>query len=114
MFVSEALPQHLKERSNCLIKDLHQLQDDYEQYKAESIPTWYTVGRYVSEMNLTMDYDEQLEMAEKARNMSMRNMVVIRSVSTALGALYAFREDVLDEVLDQMSELMKMNSNSRK
>ena len=104
MFASEALPQHLKERYNILIDDLRELQEDYEQYKAESIPTWYTVGRYVSEMNLTMDYDEQLEMAEKARNISMRQMVVIRSVHTPLGALYAFREDVLDVVLDNMSE----------
>jgi hypothetical protein len=43
-------------------------------------------------------------MAEKARGMSMRRMVVIRSVPTPLGALYAFREDILDEILDQMSE----------
>ena len=104
MFTSEALPQHLKERYNILIEDLLELQEDYEQHKRESVPTWYTVGRYVSEMNLTMDYDEQLEMAEKARGMSMRRMVVIRSVPTPLGALYAFREDILDEILDQMSE----------
>jgi hypothetical protein len=55
MFASEALPDHLKVRYNILIDGLHDLQDDYEQYKRESIPTWYTVGRYVSEMNLTMN-----------------------------------------------------------
>ncbi len=103
MFTSEALPQHLKERYDILIEDLKELQEDYEQYKAESIPVWYVIPRYIEAMNLSMSYDEQQEMASRAKNLSLRRAVVIRSVSTPMGHLLAFSEDVLDEVLDQMS-----------
>jgi hypothetical protein len=104
MFASEALPQHLKERYNILIEDLRELQEDYENYKRESIPVWYVIPRYIQEMNLSMDYDEQQDMASRAMNLSMRRAVVVRTVNTPMGVLRAFSEDILDEVLDQMSE----------
>lgn len=104
MFVSDALPEHLKDRYEVILEDLKELQEDYHQYKTSQIPTWFTIPRYSDHVNLVMDNDDMQTLAENARNLSVRRMVVIRSVHTPMGALYAFREDILDAALNDMTE----------
>lgn len=101
---TQILPQHLQERFDVIVDDLKELQEDFEQFKVSQIPTFYAVWRYLEDMGIEMSYDEAQDLAEKARNISLRRGIPVKSKMTFAGNLLCFHEDALDEAFEILTD----------
>lgn len=97
------LPSDLQHRYTKLGQDYKQLQDDLREYQLSKVPRYVSAMQYVDEIGVQMDYDQYKELAEIARNLSIRYAKPIRQGSTEIGVLYCFLEEILDEAFEAMT-----------
>lgn len=97
------LPQDLRTRYTALQNSYNIFQNDLREYQLSTIPRFVSVPRYFVEIGVTPSYDDMLELAELAREYSLRQMKPIKTAVTSLGTLYCFLESVLDDAFDELT-----------
>lgn len=97
------LPSDLQHRYNKLSQEYKAFAEDFRDYRLSTIPRYVSVMQYVDELGVQMNYDQYKELAEIARNLSVRYAKPIRQGSTEIGVLLCFLEELLDEAFEQMT-----------
>lgn len=97
------LPQDLRTRYADLQQSYSSFQNDLREYQLSTIPRFVSVPRYFVEIGVTPEYDDMLELAELAREYSLRQMKPIKTAVTSLGTLFCFLESVLDDAFDELT-----------
>lgn len=94
----------LQHRYTKLGQDYKQLQDDLREYQLSKIPKYYSIPNWLDDNGITASYDEMKELAELAREKSLRYAKPIRTGSTAIGTLYCFLEELIESAFNEMTD----------
>lgn len=98
------LPQHLRQDYNSVANAYKKLLDDVKEYQTSLLPRYVSIPQWCFENEIEMSYTEMKELAELAREESLRNGKPIKTGSTPIGTLYCFYEDVIFSAFEDMTE----------
>lgn len=98
------LPQHLRQDYNSVANAYKKLLDDVKEYQTSLLPRYVSILQWCDENEIEMSYTEMKELADLAREESLRNGKQIKMGSTPIGNLYCFYEDVIFSAFEDMTE----------
>lgn len=98
------LPQHLRQDYNNVANAYKKLLDDVQEYQTSLLPRYVSIPQWCFENEIEMSYPEMKELAELAREESLRNGKPIKMGSTPIGTLYCFYEDMLFLAFEEMTD----------
>lgn len=73
------------------------------EYMVAATPRYVSILQWCSENQIDMSYSEMKELAELAREESLRNAKAIKMGSTPIGSLFCFYEDIIFSAFDEMT-----------
>lgn len=98
------LPQHLRQDYNSVSNAYKKLLDDVKEYQTSLLPRYVSIPQWCDENEIDMSYTEMKELAELAREESLRDGKPIKMGSTPIGTLYCFYEDAIFSAFEDMTE----------
>lgn len=73
------------------------------EYMVAATPRYVSILQWCDENQIDMSYSEMKELAELAREESLRNAKPIKTGSTPIGSLFCFYEDIIFSAFDKMT-----------
>lgn len=97
------LPSDLQHRYTKLSQDYKNFTEDLREYQLSKIPRYVSIPQWCSENEIVASYDEMKEMADIAREKSLRYVKPIKMGSTPIGTLFCFYEELVEAAFEELT-----------
>jgi hypothetical protein len=103
MYLNPAvLPNHLRQDYTTVANAYKKLLDDIQDYQTSLRPRFVSVPRYFEELGITATYENMLKLGKMASERA--GIGQIKVGDTHIGQLRCFREELLDECFEDMTD----------
>jgi hypothetical protein len=96
------LPQHLRQDYNNVANAYKKLLDDVQEYQTSLLPRYVSIPKFFEKLGLTASYQNMLKLGKMASERA--GIGQIKVGDTHIGQLRCFREELLDECFDEMTD----------
>lgn len=103
MYLNPAvLPNHLHQDYTTVANAYKKLLGDIQDYQTSLLPRFVSVPRYFEELGITATYENMLKLGKMASERA--GIGQIKVGDTHIGNLLCFREELLDECFEEMTD----------